>query len=110
MCKIEKGEIQRRINEEIRRNFQNIKWVGIKIENVAKLNTTQAILSNDFQYKGEGNYPFEGTIKFQEIIFPEKDTLSRLYQFSLSNRVYLKEGKEDVEIKINEPIFITPKL
>lgn len=110
MCKIEKGQIEREINEKIRKNWENIEWAGVEKENICKLIRVEAILSSDFQYKGEENYPFGGTVEFYKIVKSDNNNaIPKQYQIMSSNRVHIKEGKDNVEIKINEPILVTPK-
>lgn len=62
MNKTDKKNIEKYINNNIRKNYQTIKWSGNR--NIIRIIKSTALLNSDFQFTGKGDYHLEALLRF----------------------------------------------
>lgn len=107
MNKTDKKNIEKYINNNIRKNYQTIKWSGNR--NIIRIIKSTALLNSDFQFTGKGDYHFGGLVEVYEKINLENDVLSKIYTMNSNVHIDIDTESGDIKITIKEPILLAER-
>lgn len=110
---VTKEEVCRKLKKQIKKDYQNLLWCGIKMGTVSSIEEVEVNIDDNSFYSGSGDYNFNGFFSFMiNAVFDENDKPigcnSKRYVIFPHCKVNIKEINNDFEIKIIEPIQIIP--
>ena len=112
MGKVTEQEVCRRLNVEIRENYEELSWIGIKMDTISSLENVSVNIDDDSFYSGNGDYYFNVFVSFMVKTFDEDNNLigynTKRYVTQPHCKFNIKENDIDFIVKIIEPICLTP--
>lgn len=113
MGTVTNAEVCRRIKQLIKTGYQHLEWNGITLKDGEFVEDVSVNIDDGNFYSGKDDYHFGGRISFMVNTVHNGDTViglsSKIYDIpSQNNKVSIRENNNELEIKINEPIIVTP--
>ena len=110
---VTRDEVCKRLNAQIKANYEKLLWIGIKTETIYSIEKVETDITDNSFYSGNGNYNFSGIVSFMvNTVFNDNNEpigrdLKR-YSISPSCKLNIQEINNDLNIEIIEPIQVTP--
>lgn len=109
---VTKDEVCKRLNAQIKGNYANLSWIGVKMETVSSIESVSVNINDDSFYSGSGDYYFSGTLSFMlNTVFDDNKPIGcdlRRFAITPSCKINIQEINNDFEINIIEAIHVVP--